>query len=48
MRKKLLYQLFGIAIWSVSIFLTIMWYDYRLFVILFLSAWANNISQRRV
>ena len=41
MKKKLI---FGLTLFVTGIALTLLWYDWRLLLIIFLMMWSNNIG----
>lgn len=43
MEKKL--KILGFFIWSITIILSLMWYDWKLLLILFLALFANNLER---
>jgi len=43
--KILKYAIFGLVILIIALVLTFYWYDYKLFLILFLMIWGNNIQR---
>ena len=43
--KNIKYAIFGLVILIIALVLTFYWYDYKLFLILFLMLWGNNIQR---
>lgn len=43
MKSKSNYRVFGILIFIVALTLCLLWYDWRLALIIFLFSWSNNL-----
>ncbi len=43
-KRKILLSIIGLSIFALSTFLTFIWFDWKLFIVLFLFVLGNNIS----
>lgn len=46
-KKEIIKSVFNIVLFSTATYLTFRWFDWKLFIVLFMFLWSNNISQQK-